>query len=70
MEATGFTETSQRIYHITGLHIPQGVFLMVSTAGTSNRIVDARIEFLATMCFRVQVFWDIILRRRVDGPWR
>jgi hypothetical protein len=70
MEAAGFSKTSQSIYQITGLHIPQGFFLMVSTAGASNRIADARIEFLATMWLRVQVFWDVILRRGVNGPWR
>jgi hypothetical protein len=69
MEAAGFSETSQRIYQSTGLHIPQGFFLMVSTAAASNR-ADARTEFLATMCLRVQVFWDVILRHGVNGPWR
>jgi hypothetical protein len=51
MEAAGSSETSESIYQITGLHIPQGFFLMISTAVASNRIADARIEFLARDVF-------------------
>ena len=51
METAGFYEMSERIYQSTWLHFAQGVFLMVNTAGTSNRIAFARIEFLATTCF-------------------